>query len=99
MGAQAAGQVNAANLGIPIAMFVLGDASQVAPVMLFQLTLNTPLYLTVMDTLTGGRRPTAVSYTHLDVYKRQVHDHPRVTPYSMTVRWKFTWLRDAVGPR
>lgn len=42
MGAQAAGQVNAANLGIPIAMFVLGDASQVAPVMLFQLTLNTP---------------------------------------------------------
>lgn len=61
MGAQAAGQVNAANLGIPIAMFVLGDASQVAPVMLFQLTLNTPLYLTVMDTLTGGRRPTVSS--------------------------------------
>ena len=42
-------------------MFVLGDASQVAPVMLFQLTLNTPLYLTVMDTLTGGRRPTVSS--------------------------------------
>lgn len=57
MGAQAAGQVNAANLGIPIATFVLGDASQVAPVMLFQLAINSPLYLTVMDTLTGGRRP------------------------------------------
>ncbi|MDO4918209.1 AEC family transporter [Kocuria sp.] len=61
MGAQAAGQVNAANLGIPVAMFVLGDASQVAPVMLFQLALNTPLYLTVMDTLTGGERPTVGS--------------------------------------
>ncbi|RKQ34852.1 AEC family transporter [Kocuria tytonis] len=61
MGSQAAGQVNAANLGIPVAMFVLGDASQVAPVMLFQLALNTPLYLTVMDTLTGGGRPTAGS--------------------------------------
>ena len=61
MGAQAAGQVNAANLGIPIALFVLGDASQVAPVMLFQLAINTPLYLTIMDTLTGGRRPTVGS--------------------------------------
>ena len=61
MGSQAAGQVNAANLGIPIALFVLGDASQVAPVMLFQLAINTPLYLTIMDTLTGGRRPTVGS--------------------------------------
>ncbi|MEX5272346.1 AEC family transporter [Kocuria sp. CPCC 205235] len=58
MGSQAAAQVNAANLGIPIAMFVLGDASQVAPVMLFQLAINSPLYLTAMDTLTDGARPT-----------------------------------------
>lgn len=58
MGSQAAAQVNAANLGIPIAMFVLGDASQVAPVMLFQLAINSPLYLTIMDTLTDGHRPT-----------------------------------------
>ncbi|MBD2764072.1 AEC family transporter [Kocuria sp. cx-455] len=58
LGSQAAGQVNAANLGIPIAMFVLGDASQVAPVMLFQLAINSPLYLTAMDTLTDGHRPT-----------------------------------------
>lgn len=58
MGSQAAAQVNAANLGIPIAMFVLGDASQVASVMLFQLAINSPLYLTIMDTLTDGHRPT-----------------------------------------
>lgn len=61
MGAQAAGQVNVANLGIPIALFVLGDASYVAPVMLFQLAVNTPLHLTLMDTLTDGHRPTAWS--------------------------------------
>ena len=57
MGAQAASQVNSANLGIPIATFVLGDATQVVPVLLFQLALNTPVYLTIMDTLTDGRRP------------------------------------------
>lgn len=57
MGAQAASQVNSANLGIPIATFVLGDPSMVVPVILFQLALNTPVYLTVMDTLTDGRRP------------------------------------------
>lgn len=57
MGAQAASQVNSANLGIPIATFVLGDASQVVPVLLFQLALNTPVYLTIMDALTDGRRP------------------------------------------
>jgi malonate transporter len=57
MGAQAASQVNSANLGIPIATFVLGDATQVVPVLLFQLAINTPIYLTVMDTLTDGRRP------------------------------------------
>jgi len=57
MGAQAASQVNSANLGIPIATFVLGDATQVVPVLLFQLALNTPVYLTIMDTLADGRRP------------------------------------------
>lgn len=57
MGAQAASQVNSANLGIPIAVFVLGDATMVVPVILFQLALNTPVYLTIMDTLTDGRRP------------------------------------------
>ena len=49
--------MNSANLGITIATFVLGDATQVVPVLLFQLALNTPVYLTIMDTLTDGRRP------------------------------------------
>jgi malonate transporter and related proteins len=49
IGALGASQVNAANLGIPIAVYVLGDASAVAPVLLFQLLLLVPLGLTVLD--------------------------------------------------
>jgi malonate transporter len=64
MGAQAASQVNSANLGIPIATFVLGDASMVVPVILFQLALNSPVYLTIMDTLTDGRRPSVGRILH-----------------------------------
>lgn len=61
MASQAASQVNSANLGIPIALFVLGDASQAAPVLLYQLAINTPVYLTAMDTLTRGVAPSAGS--------------------------------------
>ncbi|MBM7439667.1 AEC family transporter [Streptomyces sp. HB132] len=41
--------VNAGNLGIPIAVYVLGDASLVAPVLLFQQIVVTPLALTILD--------------------------------------------------
>ncbi|MDO5618620.1 AEC family transporter [Kocuria sp.] len=57
MSGQAASQVNSANLGIPLTTFVLGDASYVVPVILFQLAINTPVYLTVMDIAVLGRRP------------------------------------------
>lgn len=49
--------VNAGNLGLPIAAYVLGDASLVAPVLLLQLIVLQPLALAVMD------RSTAVSGT------------------------------------
>ncbi|MFE3637279.1 AEC family transporter [Streptomyces sp. NPDC059168] len=56
IGALCAGYVNAGNLGIPIAAYVLGDASLVAPVLLFQVVIVTPVALTVLDlTATGGR--------------------------------------------
>ena len=42
VGALCASYVNAGNLGIPVAAYVLGDASLVAPVLLFQLLLMTP---------------------------------------------------------
>jgi predicted permease len=49
IGALCSGYVNSGNLGIPIAVYVLGDASLVAPVLLFQLVLITPVALTVLD--------------------------------------------------
>nr|WP_275588553.1 AEC family transporter [Microlunatus panaciterrae] len=41
--------VNAGNLGLPIAGYVLGDASLIAPMLLTQLILLQPLGLTVLD--------------------------------------------------
>ncbi|HET7012696.1 MAG TPA: AEC family transporter [Streptosporangiaceae bacterium] len=45
----AAGYVNSANLGIPIAMQVLGSASFVIEVLLLQTLVVTPIVLTVLD--------------------------------------------------
>jgi hypothetical protein len=55
IGAMAAGYVNAGNLGIPIAIYVLGDASFVAPALLFQLALFGPAMVTVLDALAAER--------------------------------------------
>ncbi|MFE9425457.1 AEC family transporter [Kitasatospora sp. NPDC006697] len=50
----AAGYVNSANLGIPVAVQVLGNASFIGPVLLFQVLLVTPLILAVLDGGTGA---------------------------------------------
>ncbi|KIQ15945.1 AEC family transporter [Rhodococcus sp. MEB064] len=55
IGALAASYVNAANLGIPIAVYVLGDASFVAPLLLFQIMIYSPLALTVLDVSTSSK--------------------------------------------
>ncbi|MFE4666239.1 AEC family transporter [Streptomyces sp. NPDC056716] len=59
IGALCASYVNAGNLGIPIAVYVLGDASLVAPVLLFQLIGVTPIAMTILDLTQGGgaKRP------------------------------------------
>nr|WP_203689435.1 AEC family transporter [Streptomyces sp. SID12488] len=58
IGALCSSYVNSGNLGIPIAVYVLGDASLVAPVLLFQLLVVTPVALTVLDlTSTGEKGP------------------------------------------
>jgi malonate transporter and related proteins len=41
--------VNAGNLGIPIAAYVLGDATLVAPILLMQTVVIVPVALTVLD--------------------------------------------------
>ncbi|MGP4019015.1 AEC family transporter [Saccharopolyspora sp. 5N708] len=56
IGALCSSYVNAGNLGIPIAVYVLGDATLVAPVMLFQLLVMTPIGLTVIDFARAGER-------------------------------------------
>lgn len=43
------GYVNSANLGIPIAAYVLGNAALVAPILLLQLLVLQPLALAVLD--------------------------------------------------
>ncbi|WP_103504644.1 MULTISPECIES: AEC family transporter [Streptomyces] len=56
LGALCASYVNAGNLGIPIAAYVLGDASLVAPVLLLQQLLIAPVALTVLDIATSEER-------------------------------------------
>lgn len=56
VGGLASSYVNAANLGIPIAVFVLGDANFVAPLLLFQIMIYSPIALTVLDLSTQGRK-------------------------------------------
>jgi len=56
VGAMSSAYVNAANLGLPITVYVLGTASFIAPVLLLQLVVITPLALAVLDTVaTEGR--------------------------------------------
>ncbi|MER6011227.1 AEC family transporter [Streptomyces bluensis] len=54
IGALCSSYVNSGNLGIPIAVYVLGDASLVAPVLLFQVIALTPIALTILDLAGGG---------------------------------------------
>ncbi|APU14919.1 MULTISPECIES: AEC family transporter [Actinoalloteichus] len=60
IGSMAAGYVNAGNLGLPIAAYALGDAAEMAPILLFQLGVLTPVFTTVLDILSeraNGTRP------------------------------------------
>jgi predicted permease len=54
IGAMAGAYVNSANLGIPVAVHVLGDASFVVAAAMFQTLFVTPLVLTLID-LDAGR--------------------------------------------
>ncbi|MGY0069379.1 AEC family transporter [Streptomyces sp. QTS137] len=56
IGALCSSYVNSGNLGIPIAVYVLGDASLVAPVLLFQLVGVTPVALTILDLASAGEK-------------------------------------------
>ena len=49
IGALCSAYVNAGNLGIPVASYVLGDAAYVAPTLLLQLLVLQPIALAVLD--------------------------------------------------
>lgn len=57
IGALCSAYVNSGNLGIPVAMYVLGDASLIAPVLLFQQLVVSPIALTVLDLSRREERP------------------------------------------
>ena len=56
IGTLCAAYVNAGNLGLPIAAYVLGDPALVAPVLLLQLLILQPLALTLLDAANSEHR-------------------------------------------
>ena len=62
MSAMSASLANSANLGIPIAVYVLGDASYVAPLLIFQLAFFTPMFLMILDSSTSTHRTTVIGF-------------------------------------
>ncbi|HWM34182.1 MAG TPA: AEC family transporter, partial [Pseudolysinimonas sp.] len=56
LGALGAGYVNSNNIGLPVSLYVLGDASSSAPVILLQLVVLAPIALTVLDLTTSSTR-------------------------------------------
>ncbi len=59
VGAISAGQVNSNNIGIPLSLYLLGNAAYTAPVILMQLLLLVPITLAILDAATSGRRSVA----------------------------------------
>ena len=57
IGAFASCYVNAGNLGLPIAAYVLRDASQVVPMLITQLVFLQPFGLAVLDVIARSGRP------------------------------------------
>lgn len=55
IGALASGYVNGNNIGIPIALYLLGDAAYSAPIVLLQLLLFAPIALAVLGATVQGR--------------------------------------------
>jgi malonate transporter len=68
IGSLASGYVNANNIGIPVAVYVLGDTAYSAPVILLQLLVLAPIALTILDVTTSGstslRRVLAQPFTN-----------------------------------
>lgn len=90
---QSAAQVNAANLGFPIAAYVLGDVALAAPVVMFQLALFVPVMVAVLDQTTVGKtsgnsvRPSAKR----SVLRRVVHTGGNPVIVGSLLGLVFSW--------
>ena len=60
LGAMASSLNNGAYIGIPIAVYVLNDASAVVPILVFQLGFFTPMFFVLADLVGSGQRPSIV---------------------------------------
>lgn len=61
LGATCAGYVNSNNLGLPVAVYILGDAAYVAPLLLVQLVVFAPAVLAILETTRGNQRGALVA--------------------------------------
>lgn len=59
LGATCAGYVNSNNLGLPVAVYILGDAAYVAPLLLVQLVVFAPGILAILETTRAPGRGSA----------------------------------------
>jgi malonate transporter len=57
VGAMASSYANANNIGIPVSLYAVGTAQHVAPVLLVQLLVLAPFYLTLLGIFGGARIP------------------------------------------
>ena len=55
VGAMASSYANANNIGIPVSLYAVGTAEHVAPVLLVQLLVLAPFYLTVLGLASGSK--------------------------------------------
>jgi len=55
VGAMASSYANANNIGIPVSLYAVGTAQHVAPVLLVQILVMAPFYLTVLGLASGAR--------------------------------------------
>ncbi|MDQ0680745.1 malonate transporter [Arthrobacter pascens] len=55
VGAMASSYANANNIGIPVSLYAVGTAQHVAPVLLVQLLVLAPFYLTVLSLASGSK--------------------------------------------
>ncbi|NLA64631.1 MAG: AEC family transporter [Leucobacter sp.] len=55
LGATSAGYVNSNNLGLPVAIYILGDAAYVAPLILVQVMFYAPVILAILESTRGNK--------------------------------------------